>query len=42
MMNAMMVGSRMSMNASSAENIGVRIAARLYSPRWEASFFIIL
>lgn len=31
-----------SMTASSAENIGVRIAARLYSPRWEASFFIIL
>ena len=42
MMNAMMVGSRMSMTASSAENIGVRIAARLYSPRWEASFFIML
>ena len=41
MIKAMMVGSRTSMTASNAEMIGVRIAARLYSPRCDTNFLII-
>ena len=41
MIKAMMVGSSTSMMASRAEKIGVRIAARLYSPRCDTSFLII-
>ena len=41
MMNAISSGSKTSMIASSAERVGVRIEARLYLPRCDASFLII-
>ena len=41
LIHILMVGSRISMIASSAERRGVTMAERLYSPRCDANFLII-